>query len=150
MEAFPFLDNPLTVVAHADHELTEERNIPLQRIADERILVREEGSGTRIAISDEFAKHGIQVNPYMELGSTEAIKQGTMAGLGVSILSRNNIQAELASGQLVALDVEGFPLMRRWYVGYLKGKKLSRVADTFLQFLLAYCQDDLNREAPGR
>ncbi|MEM7294377.1 MAG: LysR substrate-binding domain-containing protein, partial [Pseudomonadota bacterium] len=128
MEVFPFLDNPLIVVAHSGHTLANESSISLSRIAEERILVREEGSGTRMAVTRVFEEQGLQVAPFMELGSTEAIKQGTMAALGVSILSRNNIGTELESGLLVPLDVEHFPLMRRWYVGHLKGKQLSRVA----------------------
>ena len=142
MQAYPFMDNPLVVVANPDHPLANERNISLQRIAKERILVREEGSGTRMAVARVFKAHDLIVEPFMELGSTEAIKQGSMAGLGLSILSKNNLGTELKTGQLVTLDVEEFPLIRRWYVGYLKGKQLSRVANTFLQFLLDY-QDNL-------
>lgn len=138
MEAYPFMDNPLIVVANPGHPLAKEKNIALARIAEERILMREEGSGTRMAVTRVFKAHDLTVEPFMELGSTEAIKQGSMAGLGLSILSKNNLRTELETGQLVTLDVEEFPLVRRWYVGYLKGKQLSRVADTFLKFLLDY------------
>ena len=138
MEAFPFMDNPLIVVANPDHVLAKEKQIPLERIAQERILVREEGSGTRMAVARVFKLHDLTIEPFMELGSTEAIKQGSMAGLGLSILSKNNLRTELETGQLVKLDVQEFPLVRRWYVGYLKGKQLSRVASSFLQFLLDF------------
>ncbi|MEM7210188.1 MAG: LysR family transcriptional regulator [Pseudomonadota bacterium] len=148
MEAFPFLDNPLVVVANPKHDLAKEKSIPLERVVQERILVREPGSGTRMAISRVFESHKLDVNPFMELGSTEAIKQGTMAGLGLSILSRNNLRAELESGNLIPLDVEHFPLMRRWYVGYLKGKQLSRVASAFLAYLLDFHENANKNESP--
>ncbi len=138
MQAYPFMDNPLVVVANPQHPLASEKNIPLQRITKERLLMREQGSGTRLAVTRIFTEHQLSVEPYMELGSTEAIKQGSMAGLGLSILSTNNLHTELKTGQLITLDVEAFPLLRRWYVGYMKGKQLSRVANTFLQFLLDY------------
>jgi DNA-binding transcriptional LysR family regulator len=73
----------------------------------------------------------------MELGSGEAIKQPVMAGLGVAVMSLHAIELELAAKKLVVLNVEGFPMKRPWYAVHLKGKKLSLVASTFLDFILA-------------
>jgi len=136
LEAEYFLDNPIVVVAHPNHPLVGQKNIPLARIAEERFLAREPGSGTRAARTRLFAEHGLTANVYMELGSSEAIKQAVMAGLGISVLSRHNLALELDSGLISVLDVEHFPLMRQWYAVHLKGKKLSSTARMFLQFLL--------------
>ena len=136
LEVEYFLDNPLVVVAPPDHPLAGERNIPLARIAEERFLSREVGSGTRQARTRLFAQHGLAAKVYMELGSSEAIKQAVMAGLGISVLSRHNISLELESGLLAVLDVEHFPLVRKWYAVHLKGKKLSHTTRRFLDFLL--------------
>ena len=131
-----FLDNPIVVVAHPDHPLVGQKNIPLARIAEERFLSREPGSGTRAARTRLFADHGLKANVYMELGSSEAIKQAVMAGLGISVLSRHNLALELETGLLAVLDVEHFPLVRQWYAVHQKGKKLSSTARMFLDFLL--------------
>ncbi|MEW5771468.1 MAG: LysR substrate-binding domain-containing protein [Pseudomonadota bacterium] len=136
LEVEYFLDNPLVVVAPPDHPLVGERNIPLARIAEERFLSREPGSGTRQARTRLFAQHGLTAKVYMELGSSEAIKQAVMAGLGISVLSRHNLGLELESGLLAVLDVEHFPLVRKWYAVHLKGKKLSHTTSRFLDFLL--------------
>lgn len=136
LEAEYFLDNPIVVVAHPDHPLVGQKNIPLARIAEERFLAREPGSGTRAARTRLFAEHGLAANVYMELGSSEAIKQAVMAGLGISVLSRHNLALELDSGLIAVLDVEHFPLTRQWYAVHLKGKKLSSTARMFLDFLL--------------
>ncbi len=136
LEAEYFLDNPIVVVAHPDHPLVGQRNIPLARIAEERFLAREPGSGTRAARTRLFAEHGLSANVYMELGSSEAIKQAVMAGLGISVLSRHNLRLEMESGLLAVLDVEHFPLIRKWYAVHLKGKKLSPTARMFRDFLL--------------
>jgi DNA-binding transcriptional LysR family regulator len=72
----------------------------------------------------------------MELGNSEAIKQAVMAGLGVAVLSLHSLRLELSANQIVVLNVEGFPLTRRWYAVHLKGKRLSLVARSFLEFLL--------------
>lgn len=68
------------------------RNITLERLSEERILVREPGLGTRQAVDRLFAEHGLEIEPYMKLGSSEVIKQGMMAGLGISVLSRHNLR----------------------------------------------------------
>ncbi len=135
VEAHAFLENELVVVAPPDHPLRDMRPIPLTRIAEARFLVREPGSGTRTAVDNLFAEHGLTVRPTMELGSSEAIKQAVLAGLGVSVLPLHNIQRELRSGDIIVLDVEHFPLRRKWYAVHLKGRRLSHVARTFLSFL---------------
>ncbi|VAW91220.1 Transcriptional regulator, LysR family [hydrothermal vent metagenome] len=136
VEAHPFIDNELVVVASTHHPLTQYSSITLKQLSEERFLVREVGSGTRLAVDRLFEAQGLKVQPYMELGSSEAIKQAVMAGLGISVLSRHNLRLELAGKHIAILDVQGFPLFYRWYAVHLKGKKLSLVSRTFLDFLL--------------
>ena len=136
VEAEPFIDNELLVVAPPDHSLYKVKNISLQQLSQQRLLLRESGSGTRLAMERLFSEHNITINPYMQLGSSEAIKQAVMAGLGISVLSRHSLRLELAGEHIVVLDVDGFPLIRRWYAVRLKGKSLSLAASTFLDFIL--------------
>ncbi len=131
-----FLDNPLVVLAPAKHALVNKSNISLERLSKETILLREVGSGTRIAMERCFASHNLELPQIIELGSSEAIKQGVMAGLGISVLSKHAVNLELASGIIKLLDVEDFPLERHWYVAHLAEKEMSLVARTFLEFLL--------------
>ncbi|CAA7619634.1 LysR family transcriptional regulator [Magnetospirillum sp. UT-4] len=137
VRAYPFLDNLLMIVAHPSHRLAGRTGIPLAALAEERMLVRERGSGTRMALERMLADHGATIRPYMELGSTEAIKQGVMANLGLSILPRRSMELELETSRLITLDIDGFPLLRQWNVVHLSGKTLSKVARTFLESLLA-------------
>ncbi|NOZ10560.1 MAG: LysR family transcriptional regulator [Gammaproteobacteria bacterium] len=146
VEAHPFVDNELVVVASTRHPLTQCSNITLEQLSKERFLVRESGSGTRLAVDRLFAEQGLEIQPYMDLGSSEAIKQAVMAGLGISVLSRHNLRLELAGNHIAVLDVAGFPLFYRWYAVHLKDKKLSLVSRTFLDFLL---QQGKNMMQPG-
>jgi DNA-binding transcriptional LysR family regulator len=136
LEARYFLDNPLVIAAAPDHPLVHEQAISLERLAEERFISREPGSGTRAAHIRLFTDQGLTVNPYMELGSSEAVKQAVMAGLGISLISRHNLRLELETGLIAILDVEHFPLVRKWYAVHSKGKKLSNTAHRFLDFLL--------------
>lgn len=136
LEAYPFLNNIISIVAPADHPLAKKKNIPLKELVNHRFLNREAGSGTRSVCDQLFEKHDVKIEPYMELGSSEALKQAVMAGLGIAALSTHSVQLELEVNKLAILNVEGFPLKRRWYAVHMKGRKLSLVAKTFLDFIL--------------
>lgn len=135
--AQPFMDNPLVVIASPDHPLARKRNIPLERLAEEPWLMREDGSGTRKAVERLFASRGIGLTPRMELGGSEAIKQAVLAGLGISVLSRHSLALH-SPGQFAILDAKGFPIMRQWHAVYPAERPLTVVSRTFLDFLLAY------------
>ncbi len=136
VEAEAFLPNDLVVVAPAGHPLAAQAPVPLDRLTEARILLREPGSGTRQAVEALFQARGIALEPYMVLGDSGAVKQAVMAGLGVSVISRHNVRLELGAGSLCVLDVEGFPLERRWYVVHPHHGHLALVARTFREFLL--------------
>lgn len=130
----PFLDNPLVVLAAANHPLAKETDIPIQRLSSEPFIMREPGSGTRRAVQHLFEEHGVPVKVKLELGSNEAIKQAIAGGLGISILSRHTLLSDAAEFSI--LDVQNFPIKRTWYMVYPAGKQLSIVARTYYEYLL--------------
>lgn len=132
----PFLENPLVVLAPRSHPLAGEKNIPIERLADEPFIMREPGSGTRKAVQALFDRHGVSVKVKLDLGSNEAIKQAIAGGLGLSVLSRHVLALEGLNSQITVLDVQEFPIKRYWYVVYPTGKRLSVVARTFFEYLL--------------
>lgn len=136
IDAEPFLENPLVVIASPSHPLARERNIPLSRLAQETFIVREVGSGTRSAMERFFAQHDLTLSTGMEMSTDEAIKQAVQAGMGLGIVSMLTIALELETGRLAVLDVESFPIRRHWFVVHRKGKRLSTVAQAFRGFLL--------------
>lgn len=143
VDEYPVLDNVLAVVARPDHPLAGQSDISLAQLADERFVGRESGSGTRKAVEEVFGKQGLEVKPYIELASAEAIKQGVIGGLGIAVLSLHSLRLELDAGELVILDVQGFPLRRRWYAAHRKGKRLSRAVQAFLDYLQAEGEEEV-------
>ena len=130
-----FLENMLVVIAPANHALARKKKIPLERLAQEPFLLREPGSGTRIATERLFGELGLKLKMRMELGSNEAIKQAVIGGLGISVLSRHTLESDTPTKQFVVLDVKGFPIKRHWYFVYPAGKQLSIIARTFADHL---------------
>jgi DNA-binding transcriptional LysR family regulator len=136
--AEPFMDNPLVVIASPQHPLCKRRKIPLARLDEETFLMRESGSGTRMAIEHFFAEKDFTPSASIEMTSNEAIKQSVQAGLGLGIVSIHTVDLELEVGRLAILDVASFPIMRRWYLVHRKEKRLSATADAFKSFVLTY------------
>ena len=130
------IENPLVVIAPANHPLANEKNISLESMGNEPFIMREPGSGTRKAVQELFEEHKIPLKVQLDLGSNEAIKQAIAGGLGISILSLHTLALEGTSSQLTILDVEKFPIERYWYAAYPSGKQLSIVACTFLDYLM--------------
>ncbi len=147
--AEPFLENPLVVVAPIDHPLAGEKTIPLERLAEQPMLARESGSGTRMAAERLFAEHGLKMQVRMELGSNEALKRAVIGGLGISVLSQHTLPFETNEAKLTLLDVQGFPIKRHWYVVYPEGKQLSIVAQAFRDYLLQHSADEAMRKPQG-
>ena len=131
-----FMRNPLVLVAATNHPLAGESSIPFSRLAGQPLLGREPGSGTRSAMEAIFRKHGIGLAPAMEMNNNEAIKQAVEVGLGLGVVSLHTVEHELRAGRMVALDVEGFPIRRDWYLVYRQGKRLSPAAQSFRDFVL--------------
>jgi len=136
VESFSFAPNPLVVMAPRDHPLVGKKNISLEEIAKEPFIIREPGSGIRDAMFKAFDEIGTRPAIRMELGNNEAIKHAIAGGLGLSVLSLHTLSLEGIDGPVAILDVEGFPILRNWYIVYPKGKELSLVAQTFLDFVI--------------
>ena len=133
--AEPFMENLIILAAPRDHPLATARNTPAARVAAENIIGRERGSGTRLAVEQVFRAAGAEITPHMEFDDSEAIKQAVISGLGIAYLSLSSLRLELAAGEVVLLDVEGFPLHRQWFAAHRKNKRLTNAAQAFLAFL---------------
>lgn len=131
----PFLENVIVFVARADHPLVGKKSIPLNRLAEENLIGREAGSGTRKAVESLWDEAGTALVPHMEFDDTEAIKQGIISGLGVAYLSMQALRLELAAGELAVLDVQGFPMRRPWFAVHRQGRRLTNAAQSFLDYM---------------
>ncbi len=136
VEALPLLPNPLVIVAPRDHPLVGVPRISLARLQKESFVMRERGSGTRDALLEHFESRGVPPpRARLELSSTEAMKQATAAGLGLSVMSLHALTLEGTDGPLAVLDVQGFPLRRHWFLAYSRSRRLTLLAQAFLDFV---------------
>lgn len=133
----PFAPNPLVAIAHPEHPLVGKKKISPLRLAEEPFIAREHGSGTRLGCEAFFQRHDTAPRVRMELGSNEAIKQTVASRLGISIIAKITVEAELARGDVAILDVKGLPMERQWYLVYPEHKVLAPAAQAFKDFLMS-------------
>ncbi len=136
VEATPFLENPLVVIAPKDHALAGKKAIPVSVLQKETFIMRESGSGTRIAMEEFFEEKGYNISSVMEMNSNETINQAVEAGLGLGIVSQHTLESELALQQLVILDVEAFPIIRHWYLVHRRGKRFTALSLAFKRLVI--------------
>jgi DNA-binding transcriptional LysR family regulator len=145
--AEPFAQNPHVIIAAPDHPLASRLRIDVEAICDETFIVREPGSGTRLAMQQFFGDRQLTCKVGMEMASNETIKQAVMAGMGLSFISRHTIDMEVQMGRLAILDVHGTPVMRQWHVAHLSKKRLSPTAAAFKEFVLAHGREFLREQS---
>ncbi|MBB4013388.1 LysR family transcriptional regulator [Niveibacterium umoris] len=134
----PLLENPLVLVGALAHPLAKRtRPAPRGVLSQERFILREPGSGTRISCERAFAEWGFVPQVRMALGSNEAIKQAVAGGYGIAVLSRHALDRDPQHDGLALLQVQGFPIRSRWYLVTRREKRLSPVAEAFLAFVKA-------------
>ncbi|GAA3318432.1 hypothetical protein GCM10020331_021200 [Ectobacillus funiculus] len=90
----------------------------MRDLQDETWIVREIGSGTREAAEKLFDASQIRPEHMMEFGSNQVIKESVEAGLGITLLSKSAVRKEQKLGTLIALQIDGLPLVRNFFYYY--------------------------------
>jgi LysR family transcriptional regulator for metE and metH len=127
MEMAVIGEHPHVIIASPAHRLAPRRALTLAALAGETFLLREPGSGTRMLMQRLFGTDGMPARR-IEMGTNETIKQAVMAEMGIALLSAHTIAAEVEAGRIAVLDVQGMPMVRRWYVVARQDKRLLPAA----------------------
>ncbi|MFC6601556.1 LysR family transcriptional regulator [Ectobacillus funiculus] len=110
----PFAKDEMLLFISPKHPLSQKRNVSMRDLQDETWIVREIGSGTREAAEKLFDASQIRPEHMMEFGSNQVIKESVEAGLGITLLSKSAVRKEQKLGTLIALQIDGLPLVRNF------------------------------------
>jgi len=132
-------EDEIIVVASSNHPLARKKRVDVEELLKEPWIIREEGSGTQMAVEKALRKKGKSLkrfNVVMEMGSTSSVKEGVKAKLGLAFISRQAIEEELNQGLLSRIGVEGIDtISRQIYIVFHKARTLSPIGMEFLRFL---------------
>lgn len=131
----PFSQEELVFILSPKHPLAAKKTVSLRELADEPIIMKETGSGTRKLVNGLFEKKGIGPNILMETSNTEFIKQLVQRGDGVSFVVREAVATEIQEGKLAAVPIEKRKIYLDVSIAYLKDQRLSPAAQAFLDIL---------------
>jgi DNA-binding transcriptional LysR family regulator len=135
LEMSTYAEDEIVLVASPSHPLARRKQVPLDEVMAEGLVIREQGSATREAAEESFALLGVEPKVAIELGSNQAVKLAAQAGVGIGVISHHGIAAELKARLLQVLDVRGWRCTRPLTLVYLKDRHLSPAQRAFLELL---------------
>ncbi|NIW95321.1 MAG: LysR family transcriptional regulator [Phycisphaerae bacterium] len=131
----PFSREELVLILSPNHRLASQDSISLEQMAEEPIIMKDPGSGTRRLVDGLFSDNGITPNVLMETGDAEIIKLLVQHGEGISFLVKEAVAIELQEKKLVSVPLKAAPLFLDVTIAYLKNQPLSPPAQAFLDSL---------------
>jgi DNA-binding transcriptional LysR family regulator len=132
VEKFNLIPNELYLVGNK--EVGPDIKIE-EQLASTPFIFREKGSGTRQVMEKFIAKNKIKIKKKLELTSNEAVKHAIISGLGFSIMPLIGIRNEIQNGLLKIIPIKGLPLKTTWQLIWLKEKRLTPIAESYLKYL---------------
>lgn len=133
-----FYQDQLVVAASSRHPMVGSKKLKIKDLEHQPWLIREVGSGTRMAMEKLFKMNQVTPSIEMEIDNNESIKQAIIGNIGISILSRQSISIEEQLDYIKVLDVIEFPVLHKWYLVKRKGKNLSTIANAFYQYVQSH------------
>jgi DNA-binding transcriptional LysR family regulator len=134
VEKLDLLQNKLYLVGPSNSKYINTKNT-YEIFKELPLIFREKGSGTRQTMESFIERNNLSVLKKMELTSNEAVKQSLLAGLGYSIMPLIGIKNELYNQELQIIPIKGLPIKTNWSLIWLKGKKLSPVSKSFIEYI---------------
>ena len=135
----PLWQDKLVLAVPADHIWAKFPVVSVEELRSAPFVMRERGSATREILGDYLSEHENmdlnQLHIVAEMGSTEAVKEAVIAGMGVSILSIHSIKRELLQGIVVEIPVHGWQIKRKVYLIHRHQFGTQRHQQLFLDFI---------------
>ncbi|MDO8848244.1 MAG: selenium metabolism-associated LysR family transcriptional regulator [Coriobacteriia bacterium] len=127
----------LTLICPPDHPLAAHSPISFSEITGELFIVREQGSGTRMAVEEVIRRGGVDpadLDVVMELGTNEAIVSAVEGGMGLGIVSLQVAHQALNLGTVAEVKGAGFPVARPLFL-VLPRRTLVRAGAALADYL---------------
>jgi DNA-binding transcriptional LysR family regulator len=132
----PFSQEEIVLTLNPEHPLATRTAVSVEELAEEPIIMKEAGSGTRKLVNELFELSCLTPNILMETSNTEFIKELVQRGDGVSFIVEEAVTLEVREKKLAAVSIEGRRILLDVSIAYLEDQPLSPAAKAFLDILL--------------
>ena len=134
-ECIKVMDLHDCLVANKDYDYLKGKKITKKELENLPLLVLTKGAITRMRLDDYCIENNITIHPEMEFGSNSLIKEFTMAGFGIGMLTKEHVKKELESSELFELDIE-LPLKEKYLAMVLDSSRENNIIiKTFTNFI---------------
>ncbi len=134
----PLMEDEIILVVPNQHPLARLPIVTADHLQDQVWILRESGSGTR-SFSDKLIKDwGINVKKTYIFGSSQAVKQAVVAGLGMALVSCWIVRKELIAKELTAVPIKGKRLKRSFSLIKSKNHEMSKAMEVFTEMLYSH------------
>ena len=128
--AVPYADHAMVLFAHRSHPFYQRESVTLAELDQQPMLMREQGSTTRLALEKALQQAGVKVQVVMEIGSREALREAVARGLGLGAVS----EAEFVPDERFRMvRIEGDPVSTHTYVYCLAERREGRLVGSFMK-----------------
>lgn len=138
------IKNPLQLIAPKDHWAVGRQQVRFSELKQERFIIREPGSATRLMFESWCSAQGIALSETMQIESNEAIRLSVASGLGLSVISAHTLQEGREKPAI--LSVNGFPLQSNWYLVGRRDKRLPYAAMQLVAFMATHLAECIEPE----
>lgn len=105
------------------------RTVTFGEAAEQRLILREKGSGTRDVFEGELRKHNLSLGSFTkicEIGNLNAIKALVKSNTGISFMYLQAAKRELERGELAEFTMEGFSAAHEFDFVFLKNSQFKQ------------------------
>jgi len=128
----PIGTDELVLLVSPAHPLAKRRQIVMDDIAEEAVVAHNDPSPARERVLRLFEEKRVPLRMVISLPSLDGIKRAVEMRMGVALLPRRCAIAEIASGRLVAVPVNGVS-RRRQVMLVCRRAHRSHASDAFLE-----------------
>jgi DNA-binding transcriptional LysR family regulator len=137
IECQPLFNDRIYLIVPATHPWAAYGKATPDDLVGQRIILREEASGTCETVMHQLKNFGItpdMLNVVMELGSANAIEMAVERGVGIAFVSEMIAARGLAFGRVKKVDIEGMDLQRTVYIARQVNHPFTRAQNLFWEF----------------
>lgn len=134
----PIIQDRLILICSQQHPLSNAITVHLSDLSGQPFILREPGSGTREMFEEKMKLNGLSFIESWTCNNSEAIKNAVADGHGISLISEKLVEAELKSGRLIQVPIEGESFNRYFSIIYHKNKYMSESLRIFTDICFEY------------
>ncbi len=132
LHIIPFRHDRLVIFTHRGHAWSRRKSICLHEVADQTMIMREQGSSTRALFEKALTAKNVVSKNTLEMGSREAVREAVASGLGIGVVCESEIGHDTRLHKLPVRDTK-LPVVE--YITCLAESRNDAVVTTFFDIV---------------